>query len=704
MGQVLQDILRNFSGGVVTSKPADELDITESPQGRNSALYLVAGQKALVQKRKGASVYNATPISGSPTILGQVAYRKFAANGTYTLFHLCVSNNGRLDVMSSAGTAAAADGSNPTPFTSGTLLPDFAVANNLAFIVNSNGDRKKFNGALVQNFGITRPTVGTMAIAAGAAGLHNGTYEARVTFKNSATGHESSISDSTSATVTVANKQLAWTNIPVSPDSQVDQRLLYLRNTATQTNFYQAATISDNTSTTTTTNISDASLITLGPDVAENDPPPANVKFLATHLSRVFASDGVSLFYSKVGFPEAFDPDNTEAVNANDSDQITGIISTHEVLVIFKRNQMYGLFGTDPASWTIRQIASDVGCISHRSIRTAEGVTYWWSLKGPMAWNGSGLPQPIGTPKIHPTITTDALNYSFLTNICTEIDQTNQRVMFAVPSLASSGRNDMILPFNYRLGVWEADKWDPFDICSLAAVEDSNKVPWVMVGSYSGQVFKWWNATNDAVPINCTTTGVVTSFTTTTVTVTGATFTTTGGKLTDRYVYLVDPAATSIQRLRIVSNTATVLTLDSAMPIAGTVTGYTFYIGGPNFSWDTPWMDGQMPFHKKRYEFLYAQAFSTSGNVTVAVDLFLDYDQFNAARTFSFMTASTGAVWDVSTWDGSDHWGYATIVQKRFRCGKTARYWRARFRNGVPDQDVTIAKIGMRAELLTDKS
>lgn len=704
MGQVLNDILRNFSGGVVTSKPADELDINESPRGRNSALYLVAGQKALVQKRKGASVVNATPIMGAPAILGQYPFRLFSGP-TYTLYHLCVSDNGRLDVMSSLGTPAAADSANPAPFTSGTHIPDFATSNNLAFIVNRNGDKKKFNGTSVQNFGIDRPTVGTMALAdSGSLGVHNGTYEARLTYYNANTGQESSISDSTAATLAVTNKIINWSNIPVSSDTQVTARRLYIRNTATMTNFYLAKTLSDNTSTTTTTNVSDASLVSLGPDTAENDPPPANVKYLATHLSRLFASDGVSVFYSKVGLPESFDPDNTEEVNANDSDQITGLHAAHEFLIIFKRTQMYALFGDDPASWTIRQISADIGCVSHRSVRTIEGITYWWSLKGPIKWDGVGLPEAIGTPKINPTIDSAALAYGEFSNLCAEVDQQNQRVMFAVPEFNKT-RNTLILPFNYRLAVWESDGWNPFDVASMAAVEDTNKIPWVMVGSYSGQVFKWWNASNDAIPIQSTTTGTATSATSTTLTDTVATFAIVGAGLIDRYVYITDPTNTNTQRIRIVSNTATVLTIDSATPIFGDVTGYTYIVGGPDFAWDTPWMDGLQPFFKKRFEYLYIQAYSTTGNISVTVDFFLDYDNFTVAKTAAFTTTSTGAVWDTSLWDSpTTPWGYALTRQIRTRIGKTGRYWRARFRNAQPDQEVILAKVGMRSELLTDKS
>lgn len=704
MGQVVNDILRNFSGGVVTSKPADELDITESPRGRNSALYLVAGQKALVQKRKGASVVNATAISGSPSTLGQYAYRKISGT-SYTLYHLCVSNNGRLDVMSSAGTPAAADAANPAPFTAGDFLPDFATSNNLAFIVNANGDAKKFTGTAVQNFGIVRPVVGTMALAdSGVAGNPNGIYEGRVTYYNSVTGQESSVSDTTTATVAVVSRKINWTNIPVSADSQVTGRRLYVRNTTTMSNFYLAALVADNTSTTAQTNNTDVSLITLGPDTAENNPPPVNARYLATHLSRLFTSDGVSLFYSKVGLPESFDPDNTEAVNANDSDQITGLHASHELLIIFKRTQMYALFGDDPSSWTIRQISADIGCVSHRSIRTIEGITYWWSLKGPIKWDGIGLPEAIGTPKINPTITSDALNYAQFANICAEVDQQNQRVMWAVPETGKT-RNTLMLPFNYRLGVWESDGWNPFDVCSLAAVDDANKIPWVMIGSYSGQVFKWWDATNDAVPVQSTTMGTVASATTTTLTDTIATFATVGAGLVDRYVYITDPTNTNTQRLRITSNTVTVLTIDTNTPIFGAITGYTYVVGGPDFAWDTPWMDAAQPFFKKRYEYLYTQAYSTTGNVSLTINLFLDYDPFTVVKTITFTTTSAGAVWDSSLWDAATtSWGYPLTNQGRTRVGKTGRYWRARYRNAAPDQDVILAKIGMRAELLTDKS
>lgn len=718
MGQPVTDILRNFAGGVNTTKPADELNANESPRAWNTDIYQIGqyassmtaqggispgGEKAVVRKRKGASISNATPITGSPAIIGQYAYRKFAnLGGTYTLYHLLVSATGRLDILNSDGTTSAADAGDTTPFTSGDFLPDFASANNMAFMVNKHGDSAKYNGTNVQNFGIVRPTVGTMAITdSTVSGLHNGTYEARVTFYNANTGQESSSSDSTTATVTVTNKKLTWANIPTSSDTQVTARRLYLRNTATMTNFYQAGVISDNTTTTFLSNVADANLVILSPDIAENNPPPPNIQYIEAHLSRLFVSDGANIYYSKTGFPEAFDPNNTEPVNANDSDQITGIHSAAQVLMIFKRTQLYALVGTDPASWSIQLISGDVGCVAHRSVVTVEGITYWWSLKGPMAWDGEGLPKPIGTPVILPTIDSTALNYAVFDHIAAEVDLTNEHVMFAVPTINST-RNDIMLPFNYRIGIWESDRWNPFDVASMAQVEDANKIPWVRIGSYSGQVFQWWNDTNDAVPTSCTRTGVITAATGTTITDSAAAFTTTGGKLVDRYVYILDAASVNIQRLRITANTSTVLTVDSGTPITGTVTGLTYIVGGPGFSYDTGWIDSGLPFHKKRREFLYTEGISDENGVMV-VTVFLDFDDINAARTFSIPLAGSGGTWDSSLWDQAN-WGEASTIYTRSRVGRTSRVWRVRVANYFADQDIVVNKIGMRSELLTDKT
>ena len=392
MGKPLNESFESWADGVITTIESDKVPPTASPRGRNSYLVSAASGKAAAGKRRGMDTMNTTAITGTPAVHGQAQFKKRSGT-TFTQHHVLVSDNGRLDTMDTSGALTTI---NASAFTSGDYIPDFAVANNLLFIVNGQ-DRKKFNGTAVQNFGITKPSSAPTIADAGDAGNHNGTYEARVTYYNSVTGHESSAGP-TSSSAAITNSSINWTNIPVSADSQVDSRRLYLRNTATQSEFFLVTTISNNTDTTYTSNVADSSLITLGPDTEENDPPPSGVFALAWYGSRMFAADATKVYYSNVGEPEGFDPDNYEQINADDGQAITALHAAQEVLIVFKSNAMYAIDGDNPASWTVRLVDPNVGCTSKRSIRTVEGITYWCLNRVQCGGMARILRNPLGVP------------------------------------------------------------------------------------------------------------------------------------------------------------------------------------------------------------------------------------------------------------------------------------------------------------------
>jgi hypothetical protein len=707
VGDTLQEIIEDWRNGVITSLEPDEIPANASPRGRNSALSSIGGEKAVVQKRRGMRTINRTAVTGSPTIHGQYAYKRLTG-GTFTTYHMVVSDNGRLDTLASDGTLTTI---SATAFTSGDLIPDFATASNLAFIVNGT-DAKKFNGTAVQNFGITKPSTAPTIADAGDAGSHNGTYEARVTFYNDNTGHESSAGPTSSA-VSITNSSINWTSVPVSSDTQVTARRLYLRNTSTQSNFFLAGTIANNTATTASTNVTDASLITLGPDEFENDPPPSGVKYLAWHNSRLFAADDTNVYYSGVGTPEAFDPDNFERVNTDDGQKITALHSAQDVLIVFKGDAMYGIFGDTPGSWQIRSIDTTVGCTSHRSVRTVEGLTYWWSEQGPMRWDGVNAAESISAQFINETVGSNFLNPDRFDHVVAELDMPNQRLMFLVPE-AGQTRLTAILPFNYRLQRWESDRWDPMDLASMTVVEDTNGQPWVHVGNYGGQVFKWWDADNDGVANDLDEDGhtvgtlrgtfVAAAGSVTTITDATATFDTTGAGLKERKVTVVNSSGLQVGSLRprITSNTATSITLATA--VTGLTIGqtYTYIVGGPDFAWDTYWSDLGEPFTKKRFEFFYCQAKAQTATVDLTVELTFNYnDRFSDAKSVTFTAVGTTGTWDESLWDES-HFQADSSVNQRIRVGRTGWIYRARFINRHANEPVTILKAGMRAERLTD--
>ncbi len=681
----------NWSDGVVTAAEPTLLPPTTSPRGRNSALTRIAPGLAVVGNRKGITEVNAAPITSSPAVIGQMDFKSYSAPN-FTSYHLLVCSNGRLEYRDAATTTAPWDSGDAAPFTSSTspyLWPDFTIANNCAFICNgTSGDNKKAyiesGSRRTRKWGITRPTVGTMAGAAGAAGLHNGTYELRATFRNTRTGVESSASDTATATVVVANQQISWTNVPVSADAQVDQRRLWVRNVATQANFYLAGTIDNNSGTTQTTNIADTSLVTIGPDTAEND-PPVTFSCAEWHQSRMFGAgpdNPATFYYSHLGNPEAFDPDFFEYANPKDGQRITALHSAHGVLLVFKENSTWVLLGDDPNSWEIRPLFLDVGCVSHRTVLTVDGITYWQAEQGPMSWDGvSARPVNIALGLIGELTTPSTFNAAQLAGCAAIADQPNQRILFALPE-AGNTRSNIIYPYNYLLKRWDADRWEIIDVASFGVVDDSTSTPTVFIGAFNGQIFKFWDSYTDGAPSG-TLSGAVTSATSTTLVDSGATFKTSGTALVDRYVYVVSPAGV-VQRRLITTNNSTTLTVSPAWTTTPT-SAYFYIIGAIDFQWDLSAQDFQQPFWRKRLRHLFLLT-TVTGTTTALIDIILDGASSGPEQTW-VLNLNASAPHPTST---------------RTRIGLMARELRFRFRLLNRDIGVTLHKVACTAELTSD--
>lgn len=709
MGQVSMETLTQWPAGVNTSLRPDEIPKEASPRAWNNMMldFGQPGMGAVPSKRLGCRTMNVTPITGSPAVIGQFEYNITAGNGN-TRYHVLVGDNGSLSFLNSANVAVVADATNTSPFTVSTV-PSIVEAANMCFFANG-ADLKKLNGTSVQNFGITAPVAPTIADA-GVSGLHNGTYEARATYYNSVTGVESSASP-TSSSVSVTNHKINWT-WSTTADSQVDTVRLYLRNTGSMAVFYQAASIPVGTAQPYATSVADSSLVITAPTTSANNPPLATIHSLAWHQSRLFAADNDTLYFSQPGVPEQFDPNNFERVNPQDGQKIVALASSYEMLLVLKRNSLHILSGGDPASWTIAQLDPTTGCVSQSSVVKVEGTIYWWSDIGPMVWYGWGLPQPIGLPSIAATISRDNINVDNLGLITAAVDYENQIIMWAVPGV-SAARNTFILPYSYRLQQWVSDKWDPMDVASLGVVKDTNDQPWVYLGGYAGQVFRWWDATSDGMrDINnagttLTKTGTVTTGTSvtslSTVTPNGTVvFDTDGGGLIERYITIQDTNGISLGRQRITSNSSTAVTLANAINgLAGNTT-YTWSIGGPDWQFDTHWAYGETPFHKKRYTYMFFQV-ATSDSTTVHVDFLRNIDLTNIAyHTASPPLLASSGLWDVATWDNA-LFG-ATVPQNfRLRIGLTGRAWLLRFRSRMPDHTCVLYKVAVEAELLTTRS
>lgn len=679
----------------------DQLEASATPRAWNTALAIV-NERAVPRKREGCATMNRSALSGSPAIIGQFAYRhRDVDTGEITQHHILVGDDGSFSRMDENGTVVVIDAD---AFTAGFHPPDFATLNNCCFVVNGE-EATKLLGTTQYAFGITRPEIGTAAANAGTAGLPNGTYELRVTYINSTTGQESSASDTAEGTVTVLNQQILLTNLPVSDDPQVDEKGIYLREIATQQLFYRADTI-DNADTTATINVDTTTLTTLAPDTNENDPPPDGVKFLAAHKNRLFAADSGKLYWSKIGKPESFDPDAFDLVNQDDGQKITGLASIPGgLLLIFKEDSYYVLEGDTPGTWAISKLGPSVGCIAHPSIEIGVDAVYWWAEQGPvrLPFGSLSTPELIGANRISAAIGRTAVGFDQRHRICTAFDITDQRVLFAVPDVGQL-RNTRIMTWSSRLGCWESDRWDPIDAASLAVVNDHTSTPYVMIGSYNGQVFKLGVGMNDGVATGTLTgTFVAASTSHSTITDLTAEFDTTGAGLIERKVTILTSDAevvTTGLRPRISSNTATVLTLQT--PVGGLTSGatYTYIVGGPDWQFDTAWRDLGQPFEQKRLEFIYLLALLFGRSLYVDLVRNRKNDTLGLSRLAT--VTGNGSLWNTVNWNAFN-WNDADASYERIRGGNKGITFSLRFRNAYANQPMLLLKTGFRAVLLDDK-
>ena len=385
-----RETFRSWPRGVVSSGRPDRIHAESATDATNAALVHITGSPvtAVPQKRLGCSIQTAAGVTGNAAILGLDWFRR-RSGATYTDYSLAASSGGRLDKLAGGAWTQADSGTATWATSDADGIPSMETMNNLWFIVNG-ADQKKFDGTNITNFGIVAPATPTSADSSGSpSGLMNGEYEFKITYYNSNTGHESSAS-ATSTKLTVSNKKItvSWV-APAGVDEQITHVRVFVRETSTQSTWFRlnaeadagldggayasahggwavdagAGSIRLNI---TTASIND--LIIKVPGESENNPPSSSASSITKYASRMFYTDGVDLFYSKIGFPEAFDSSDYERVNPDDGQRIIGLLAVTEgMLFIFKEHSLYALRGVDPNSWEIRLVSESIGLSGVRS-------------------------------------------------------------------------------------------------------------------------------------------------------------------------------------------------------------------------------------------------------------------------------------------------------------------------------------------------
>jgi hypothetical protein len=186
--------------------------------------------------------------------------------------------------------------------------------------------------------------------------------------------------------------------------------------------------------------------------------PPSNVKYIETHKGRVFmanSSAGKSrLHFCFLNEPEDWTTiagETTDAgfidVGLDDGDQITGIKSIGNVLLVFKTTSTWAVFGSNPLDFKVRKISPTVGCCANKTIIACDTFAIFLANTGVYAANSDGV--TMLSYNIKPTI--DTWTSTQRSTACA--GRLNTQYWLAIDS-DSNSLPDVVYYLDYVYGVW----------------------------------------------------------------------------------------------------------------------------------------------------------------------------------------------------------------------------------------------------------
>lgn len=328
----------------------------------------------------------------------------------------------------------------------GTLISTdrWKVAEHREFsLITNEHDKKAIANGLLYDWGVDNPTEAPIGTA-GAAGNPNDTYSLYYTFVvKFPNGRVYETGPSPAGSVTVSSEQILWSNIktcPYSGSGLVIHRKLY-RYSTTLAEKYLVATISDNTTTTYTDNVTDATLL-LGTILSTTtyQPPPDNIVDAVDYLNRVFVIAKNYLYWSEVGIPFAFPAANSILISREGED-LVALVSWGDQLYIAEEKAWHRLQGSDATTWAIRGTFAGEGVINKHTLKaTKYGIVGLW-YDGIYIFDGT----------VSKNITKDILKDSFFSDMGTKsacfAEFDGRRYYFVYPTSGTTLDKCLIIDF-----------------------------------------------------------------------------------------------------------------------------------------------------------------------------------------------------------------------------------------------------------------
>ncbi len=340
---------------------------------------------------------------------------------------------------------------------------------------------------------------------------------------------------------------------------------------------------------------------------------------------QVFSATPDMLYWSRAGFPESWNTVNfARRVLQNTADMPSGIVSHHDVLYLCGQRTIRMMdYPSDPSSGQLIQIPTEMGLWNQRCIVESNGRIYGWGRSG--VWTVNGLiPQHLSkTVDAHidgsEVGSTDAFDVSKFEQFHGLYDPRERQIQWFYCT-SSDTYPQHAIAFNVDTEQWSIGVWKQGIRAGTMVTGGLTNPTRALVADENG--YSWYLTPDqfDGVP-SVLSGGVVTvantGSTTTIINVTEALPTGSSDLVGAIAVY-------SGQERRISSNTASTLTLATALSAAPTI-GTELYLGQINFAIRTKWVvfDGYKNKKRPAYLMIALKPGTASGKLTVKI--YLDF-------------------------------------------------------------------------------
>lgn len=314
---------------------------------------------------------------------------------------------------------------------------------NICYGIRSGIGLVRSDGTYVGPAGIAAPTAAPV-IADGAAGdIPAASFKAVYTFYNANTGVESNPSPVSNTLVHAGSKKIDWTGIAVSTNAQVTSRRIYRSLPDASGEYFLVDEIANNSATTYTGDN------TLAQDLdtavsQTNGVPPSGLLFGVVHKERLFTTDGKDLLHSEDGMLESFDPDAVIPIFPDDMHDISALHSYGDRLIVAETDKVHYLVGSGPDTFSPGTLSDRHGCISHHSMKSAEGLLLWLGVDNVYRSDGNDV-KGIASVKLRDII--EGMDAAAARDAFAAVYPTYGWYILVIPGYAQ-------LIYNYRADVW----------------------------------------------------------------------------------------------------------------------------------------------------------------------------------------------------------------------------------------------------------